>query len=74
MKTLHNPLGTPLILPTQPQQGTTRHRAYLTEKTGHVMAPYFIDPNTETAMYESRDIIAYLHKTYALSGAGAKAD
>jgi glutathione S-transferase len=27
--------------------------------------PYLIDPNTNTAMFESADIIAYLQETYA---------
>jgi len=31
---------------------------------GKMQVPYLIDPNTQTALYESEDIIAYLRKTY----------
>ncbi|HMR04565.1 MAG TPA: glutathione S-transferase N-terminal domain-containing protein [Polyangiaceae bacterium] len=31
---------------------------------GKMMVPYFVDPNTDTAMYESDDIVAYLNRTY----------
>lgn len=44
---------------------TTRNRAWLAENTGRVQVPYLIDPNTGVAMYESRDILAYLNRTYA---------
>ena len=29
------------------------------------MVPYIIDPNTNVAMFETRDIQSYLRKTYA---------
>ena len=29
------------------------------------MVPYLIDPNTDTEMFESADIVAYLDRTYA---------
>ena len=45
---------------------TSRNRAWLAEHTGRVQVPYLIDPNTGVAMYESRDILAYLDQTYAL--------
>jgi glutathione S-transferase len=45
-------------------QGTTRNRKWLAENTGKVQVPYLIDPNTGVAMYESRDILRYLDKTY----------
>ena len=32
---------------------------------GKMMVPYLVDPNTHTAMYESRDIVRYLNATYA---------
>ncbi|HVT35940.1 MAG TPA: glutathione S-transferase N-terminal domain-containing protein, partial [Nevskiaceae bacterium] len=43
---------------------TTRNRRLLNQRTGRVQVPYLIDPNTGVEMYESRDIIAYLEKTY----------
>ena len=42
-----------------------RNRRVLQEMTGLMSIPYLIDPNTDTAMFESADIIAYLHETYA---------
>jgi glutathione S-transferase len=30
-----------------------------------VQVPYLVDPNTDTAMYESADIIRYLEQHYA---------
>ncbi len=32
--------------------------------SGKMMVPYLIDPNTETAMFESAQIVAYLRKNY----------
>ncbi len=46
-------------------KGTTPNRRWLAEHTGQVQVPYLIDPNTGTAMYESRAILAYLERTYA---------
>src|SRR5205814_1500340 len=45
-------------------------RAELVKRGGKMQAPYLVDPNTRTEMYESDDIIAYLNATY---GAGARA-
>jgi glutathione S-transferase len=45
-------------------------RAALVARGGKMQAPYLVDPNTGTAMYESDDIIAYLNSTY---GAGTRA-
>jgi glutathione S-transferase len=39
-------------------------RPELIERGGEMMVPYLIDPNTETEMYESDDIVDYLEKTY----------
>ena len=39
-------------------------RTELEKLGGKVQAPYLVDPNTGTAMYESADIIAYLNETY----------
>ena len=35
------------------------------ERSGKMMVPYLIDPNTGTEMFESADIVAYLDRTYA---------
>jgi glutathione S-transferase len=29
--------------------------------------PFLVDPNTQTAMFESAEIVRYLEETYALS-------
>lgn len=41
-----------------------RNRKRMMEMTGRMQVPYLIDPNTSTQMYESADIVQYLHKTY----------
>lgn len=33
--------------------------------SGKMMVPYLIDPNTDTALFESADIVVYLRDTYA---------
>ncbi len=35
------------------------------ERSGKLMVPYLVDPNTDTRMFESADIVAYLERTYA---------
>jgi glutathione S-transferase len=40
-------------------------RAAFVKRSGKMMVPYLIDPNTGTEMFESADIVAYLHRTYA---------
>lgn len=47
------------------EKGTSRNRRWLAEHTGQVQVPYLIDPNTGTAMYESRQILRYLNQNYA---------
>jgi glutathione S-transferase len=47
----------------EPVQG--RNRLRLLEMTGKVQVPYLVDPNTDTALYESADIIRYLEQQYA---------
>ncbi|MBL4636883.1 MAG: glutathione S-transferase N-terminal domain-containing protein, partial [Kofleriaceae bacterium] len=42
----------------------SERRDQLKEAGGKVMVPYLIDPNTETQMYESDEIVEYLHRTY----------
>ncbi len=44
------------------------HRAAFVERSGRMMVPYLVDPNTDTAMFESADICAYLERTYARGG------
>jgi glutathione S-transferase len=39
-------------------------RAELLKRGGKVQVPYLIDPNTETEMYESDEIVAYLEEHY----------
>jgi len=34
-------------------------------RAGKMMVPYLADPNTKAEMFESADILAYLHRTYA---------
>ena len=41
-----------------------RKRPELIERGGKMMVPYLIDPNTGSEMYESDDIVRYLHATY----------
>ncbi len=43
----------------------SQHRPQLVARGGKMMVPYLIDPNTQTEMYESDDIVAYLNQTYA---------
>jgi glutathione S-transferase len=43
-------------------------RSAFEKRSGRVMVPYLVDPNTETQMFESADIVAYLERTYAESG------
>ena len=46
--------------------GPTEHRQKLIERSGKMMVPYLIDPNTGVAMFESADIQRYLIQTYAI--------
>jgi glutathione S-transferase len=36
-------------------------------RSGKMMVPYLIDPNTGAAMFESADIVRYLEATYAVA-------
>src|SRR5438445_521604 len=40
-------------------------RAALVARGGKMQVPYLIDPNTDRALYESDDIVAYLEAEYA---------
>jgi glutathione S-transferase len=43
--------------------GTENRRKFM-ERVGRVMVPYIVDPNTGTAMFETRKIQEYLQATY----------
>ena len=45
-------------------RGSPRRDAYV-ERSGKMMVPYLVDPNSGTEMFESADIEAYLRQTYA---------
>ena len=45
-------------------KGPSPNRDKLRSLGGVVQVPYLVDPNTQTAMYESAAIIAYLNRTY----------
>src|SRR5262249_14466488 len=46
-------------------KGSARREAFVA-RSGKMMVPYLVDPNTSTAMFESADIVRYLDATYAL--------
>ncbi|WP_227679879.1 glutathione S-transferase N-terminal domain-containing protein [Psychrobacter frigidicola] len=48
----------------EPIKGGKRERIMNEEMNGKLQFPYLIDPNTDTEMFESQDIIDYLVKTY----------
>jgi glutathione S-transferase len=41
-------------------------RPAFVERSGKMMVPWLVDPNTGVAMFESADIVAYLEETYAV--------
>ncbi len=41
-----------------------RNRKALLDRAGKVQVPYLVDPNTDTEMFESADILEYLEHTY----------
>src|SRR5512143_426154 len=43
-------------------KGGRRFRARVKALGGKELFPYLVDPNTDTAMYESNDIVAYLYE------------
>jgi len=45
-------------------RGGTRYRPKVVELGGKAMFPYLLDPNTGKSLYESADIVAYLHQTH----------
>lgn len=48
-------------------QPVTRNRQKLMQEAGRVMAPYLVDPNTGTRLFESRNIVRYLDRQYGFS-------
>jgi glutathione S-transferase len=44
-------------------KGSPSREAFI-ERSGKMMVPYLVDPNTGTEMFESADIVAYLNRTY----------
>jgi glutathione S-transferase len=46
-------------------RGSARRDAFVA-RSGKMMVPYLVDPNTGTSMFESADIVRYLDATYAL--------
>jgi glutathione S-transferase len=45
----------------------SRHREAFVQRSGKMMVPFLVDPNTGKEMFESADIVRYLEQTY---GAG----
>lgn len=43
-------------------------RPAFTQRSGKMMVPYLVDPNTSVEMFESADIVHYLDETYAATG------
>jgi glutathione S-transferase len=52
------------LRPYRPKPGGKRQA--LERRGGRVQVPFLVDPNTSTALYESREILDYLDRTYAL--------
>ncbi len=48
----------------QPIKGGKRDQLMNDELNGKLLFPYLVDPNTDTQMYESQDIISYLNDIY----------
>jgi glutathione S-transferase len=55
-------LDLPYVCKNAPKGSSVRDE--LRQRGGKVMVPYLVDPNTERGMYESDDIVRYLHETY----------
>jgi glutathione S-transferase len=47
-------------------RGSPRRESFVA-RSGKMMVPYLADPNTGKEMFESRDIVAYLERTYSES-------
>jgi glutathione S-transferase len=46
-------------------RGSPRRKAFVA-RSGRMMVPYLLDPNTGREMFESADIVTYLEKTYGI--------
>lgn len=60
-------LHAPLTLKSVDDEGVTQE---LETRGGKVQMPYMVDDETGTEMYESEDIMAYLHKRFGNSEVG----
>ena len=49
-------------------KGSPSREAFVT-RAGKMQVPYLVDPNTDTQLFESADIVAYLERTYGLEHA-----
>ncbi len=56
-------LEIPYVLHNVPKKGKTRE-AFIA-RSGKMMVPFLVDPNTGKEMFESVDIVRYLNDTYA---------
>ncbi len=52
-------------------KGSPGREAFI-ERSGRMMVPYLVDPNSGTEMFESREIVAYLRATYGGSKGRAR--
>ncbi len=50
------------VIPGRPQ--TTEKRKAFVERSGRMQVPWLVDPNTGRTLFESADIVRYLHETY----------
>ena len=64
------PLEPRAALPAaQRRQGKPASAPPSAERSGKMMVPWLVDPNTGASMFESADIVRYLERTYAKPGA-----
>ena len=64
------PLEPGAALPAaQRRQGKPEAAPPSSERSGKMMVPWLVDPNTGASMFESADIVRYLERTYAKPGA-----
>ncbi len=49
-------------------KGSPKRPAFV-ERSGKMMVPWLVDPNTGVSTFESADIVRYLERTYAKPGA-----
>ncbi|MEO8876409.1 MAG: glutathione S-transferase N-terminal domain-containing protein, partial [Polyangiaceae bacterium] len=58
-------LEIPYLLHNVPKNGAARDA--FVARSGKMMVPFLVDPNTGKEMFESADIVRYLNETYALA-------